>query len=127
LKTEGVAYSRFQPVIPYGLGVKLKAGPFLNFCIEGGYRSTFTDYLDDVSTVHPDKTGWDQTRIELSDRRPELGLEPAGVGARRGNPSTNDGYFLMNLKVEYYLPSNFSLGNPSKRAYKQKRRSNRRR
>jgi hypothetical protein len=122
LMTEGVKYSRFQPVIPYGLGIRLKLGPFFNAAIEGGYRMIFTDYLDDVSTVHPDKTGWSQERIEMSDRRPELGLNPYPVGARRGNPDTNDGYFLANLKIEYYLPSTFALGDPSKRLYRQQRK-----
>jgi hypothetical protein len=127
LQTEGVTYSRFQPVVPYGLGVKLKMGPFFNIAIEGGYRMTFTDYLDDASTVHPDKTGWDPLRIALSDRGPELGEAPYLVGVKRGNPDTNDGYFLMNVKIEYYLPSTFTFGNSSKQLYKQKRRSSRRR
>jgi hypothetical protein len=127
LQTEGVSYSRFQPIVPYGIGVKVKAGPFMNFCLEGGYRMTFTDYLDDVSTVHPDKTGWDQDRIDLSDRRPEIGLPASAVGAKRGSPDTNDGYFLLNVKVEYYLPSQFTLGNSSKRVYRAKRKSGRRR
>lgn len=125
LRTEDVSYSRFQPVVPYGLGVKVKAGPFFNFCLEGGYRTTFTDYLDDVSTQHPDKTGWDQERIDLSDRRPEIGLPAAVVGAKRGNPESNDGYFLMNVKVEYYLPSDFNLG--SNKVYRQKRKTARHR
>lgn len=125
LQTEGVSYSRFQPVVPYGLGAKLKVGPFFNVAVEGGYRLIFTDYLDDVSTVHPDKTGWDPDRVALSDRRPELGpgFNAYPVGAKRGNPEANDGYFLLNLKVEYYLPTNFMLGDPSKRLYRQKRNS----
>ena len=129
LKTEDVAYSKIQPVIPYGLGIKLKLGPFFNLAAEGAYRLTFTDYLDDVSTVHPDKTGWEPIRAALSDRRPEMTdaagnpLQPYAVGAQRGNPKTNDGYFLLNFKIEYYLPTTFMLGNPQKRMYKQKRRS----
>jgi hypothetical protein len=124
LQTEGVKYSRTQFVIPYGLGIKMKAGPFFNFAIEGGYRLTFTDYLDDVSTVHPDKSTWtDPIAIALSDRGPEIGVNPRPPGSIRGNPDANDGYFLMNLKIEYYLPTNFILGDPSKRMYNQKRRS----
>ncbi len=123
LMTENVKYSRTQPVIPYGLGVKIKAGPFFNFVIEGANRLTFTDYLDDVSTVHQDKTTWtDPIRIALSDRGPEAGVKPAAPGAIRGNPKTNDGYFLLNVKIEYYLPANVSFGG-SRKLYNQKRRN----
>src|SRR5690606_28354349 len=104
----GVAYSRTQIVIPSGLGVKVKAGPFFNIALAGGYRKTFTDDLDDVSTVHPDKSSWtDPIRIALSDRGPEVDASPRPAGAVRGNPDKKDGYFLMNLKVEYYLPTTF--------------------
>lgn len=126
LKTEGVDYNRTVLVIPYGIGGVVKIGPFFNLSLEGGYRLTFTDYLDDVSTVHPDKSSWsDPIAISLSDRGPEIGFEPRQPGAIRGNPNTNDGYFLLNVKVEYYLPSDFNLG--SNRVYRQKRKAARRR
>jgi hypothetical protein len=130
LQTEGVAYGRTQLVIPYGLGVRLKAGPFFNLAIEGGYRMMFTDYLDDVSTVHPDKSTWtDPVRIALSDRRAEVGFSPAEAGQIRGNPEKNDGYFLLNVKIEYYLPTNFIFRNSQNNMYRNKRRAmyNRRR
>lgn len=121
LLTEGVKYSKINIVIPFGLGVRFKAGPFFNIAVEGGYRKTFTDYLDDVSTVHPDKTGWDPIRASLSDRRPELDLTPYEVGVQRGNPEKKDGYLLLNVKVEYYLPMVFTPGS-SRGAYRSKRR-----
>ncbi len=128
LQTEGVSYSRFQPVIPYGLGVKVKAGPFFNVAVEGGWRLTFTDYMDDASTVHQDKSTWtDPIRIALSDRRQEGNptLSPYPVGTRRGNPDKNDGYFLLTLKVEFYLPTNFLIQN-NRKLYNVKRKSYRR-
>lgn len=131
LQTEGKKYSRLQPVIPYGLGVKVKAGPFFNIAIEGGWRLTFTDYMDDVSTVHPDKSTWtDPVRIALSDRRVEGNpdLQAYDPGVIRGHSDTNDSYFLLNLKIEYYLPNNFIFGNSSSRKlYNQKRKANYRR
>jgi hypothetical protein len=123
LRTENVKYSCFQFIIPYGLGARLKINPFFNVAIEGGYRLTFTDYLDDVSTVHQDKTGWDPIRAQLSDRSPELGLEPNAPGVQRGKPETNDGYFLLNVKVEYYLPKNFLFNDNQTRYYNKKRHS----
>lgn len=122
LMTEDVAYSRTQVVVPFGIGVKVKAGPFFNFVLEGGYRKTFTDYLDDVSTVHPDKSTWtDPVRIALSDRGPEVDATPRKPGAIRGNPDKKDGYFLMNAKIEYYLPTTFGNSRRSP-AYRKKRR-----
>ncbi len=121
LNTEGADYSRIALVIPFGLGARLKAGPNFNIALEGGYRKTFTDYLDDVSTVHLGSAPFsDPIAFALSDRRPELGLTAAPAGTQRGNPSGEDGYFLLNLKVEYYLPWDFG-GNGSGRTYSKKR------
>jgi hypothetical protein len=126
LQTEGVKYSRIQPVIPYGLGARLKFGPFFNILIEGGYRKTFTDYLDDVSIRrYPDPTTLTSPQaIALSDRRlekdPTYPIVP-NVGVR-GNPDNDDGYFLLNVKVQYYLPSEFGNSNNG-RFTKQKRKA----
>lgn len=127
LKTEDISYSRFQPVIPYGIGVRAMITPFFNIAIEGSYRTTFTDYLDDVSTVHPDKSSWtDPIRIALSDRRPELGLDPYEPGTQRGNASNNDSYLLITAKLEYYIPDGV-FWNSNSKLYRAKRKNSRRR
>jgi hypothetical protein len=111
LKTEGVSYSLVNLVVPYGLGIRLKATPQFNIAIEAGFRKAFTDYLDDVSTVYLDNASIaDPTARALSDRKlelqdPALSLSPAGY--KRGDPTNNDGYLLMNAKIEYYLPWDF--------------------
>lgn len=135
LETEGTSYSRVIPVIPFGLGVKIKYGPFFNVIFEGGYRLTFSDYLDDVSSErypgYPGSTGLPSAlATALSDRRQEYydknGIDrtvnPA-VGIR-GNPKTNDGYVLFNVKVQYYLP--IEVANSQRKLYNQKRRQYRR-
>jgi hypothetical protein len=132
LETEGVKYSRLQPVIPVGLGARIKIDPFFNVLIEGGYRVTFTDYLDDVSIKrYPDPATLksDLSRA-LSDRRPEIGTQPANpqqVGVR-GNPEKNDGYFIANITVQYYMPTEI-FRNSQRKLYKSKRKGyyNRRR
>lgn len=121
LNTEGADYSRIGLVIPFGLGARLKAGPNFNIALEGGYRKTFTDYLDDVSTVHLGPSAFsDPIAAALSDRRPELGKQAKPAGTQRGNSSDADGYFLLNVKIEYYLPWDFG-GNGSGRTYSKKR------
>jgi hypothetical protein len=124
LQTEGNKYSKFQPVIPYGLGVKYMVDPFFNVVVEGGYRLTFTDHLDDVSIErYPDPSSLksDLSR-EMSDRRrerdPDYPILP-GLG-KRGNPENNDGYFLLNVKVQYYLPYQFSQS--QRKIYNRKRK-----
>lgn len=125
LKTELVKYSRIAPVIPYGIGARFKAGPFFNISIEGGLRKTFTDYMDDVSTVHVDQSLFnDPIAAALSDRRPEIGLPLASVGDIRGNPDAKDSYMLFTVKVEYYLPDGILFsGNKQKKINRKKRSS----
>lgn len=122
LKTEGVSYSLLTPVIPYGLGVRLKVTPQFNISIEGGIRKAFTDYLDDVSTRYPGTSTFsDPVAAYFSDRR----TDPAKVGTagdKRGDPSNSDSYMLLNAKIEYYLPLSFG-GNQRKKSYSNKRKS----
>ncbi|MBY0435977.1 MAG: outer membrane beta-barrel protein [Cyclobacteriaceae bacterium] len=123
-RTELVDYGPVTFVIPMGMGVRFKMGPFMNLSFEGGYRKTFTDYLDDVSTVHYDASKFPTAlAYSLSDRRPEIGIAPAPEGNIRGNPKTDDGYALFSVKVEYYLPINFFQGNGQQKKFKNKRKS----
>jgi hypothetical protein len=106
LRTEGVAYSRLTPVIPYGLGVRLRIGPYTNIVVEGGWRKTFTDYLDDVSGRYVNNASFtDPIAAALADRTPEYDANQPihKAGQIRGNPDAYDSYFLLNAKVEYYL------------------------
>lgn len=121
LRTEGVSYSRFALVIPYGFGGKIKLTPKLNLALEAGWRKTFTDYLDDVSTVHIDQASISNpiTR-RLTDRRPEVNVPIAKAGTARGNPDEKDGYMLTSVRLEYYLP--VQMG-PDRRIYNRKRRA----
>lgn len=125
LETEGVKYSRIQPVIPIGLGARVKVNPFFNILIEGGYRITFTDYLDDASsTRYPDPTilKSDLSRA-LSDRRAEIGTKPSNyLVGKRGNPSNNDGYFIGNITIQYYLPNEI-FANSQRKLYRAKRKA----
>ncbi|HRI80130.1 MAG TPA: DUF6089 family protein [Cyclobacteriaceae bacterium] len=124
-QTELKNYSLVTPVIPLGLGIRFKVGPFMNLSFEGGFRKTFTDYLDDVSTVHHDASKYtNPDAYALSDRRPEVGLATKAEGDIRGNPKTDDAYMLYSVKLEYYLPVNFFQGgNKSAKTFKNKRKS----
>jgi hypothetical protein len=123
LQTEGKEYSLVTPTIPFGLGVRLKLTPQLNVAIEGGWRKVLTDYLDDVSG--PSYLGTaafsDPLAARMSDKRVDPAQQglPGGV---RGNPTSDDAYMLLNVKVEYYLPLDFG-GGGNRRSYSKKRGS----
>lgn len=123
LKTEGVDYSLVTPAIPFGLGVRLKVTPQFNIAAEAGWRKLFTDYLDDVSGTYPGLntfTGPDAAVAQyFSDRRPTTDANYGTSTGIRGNPNNNDAYMLLNVKIEYYLPIDFSGGN--KKSYSKKR------
>jgi hypothetical protein len=119
LQTEGVNYSRFGVVIPYGLGGRIKLTPMLNLSVEGGLRKTFTDYLDDVSQRnYPDPASLSS---DLS-----RALSKRGISGVRGNPDSKDAYMLVTAKLEYYLPTNFLFKKSNsfqKSLYRNKRKS----
>lgn len=120
LQTEGVSYSTFTPIIPYGIGGKIKINPFFNLAVEAGWRKTFTDYIDDVSTKYLDNASFtDPVAQRLADRRPEIGLEVKPAGSIRGGKS-KDAYMLFSARIEYYLP--YQFGNNNRKIYRSKRR-----
>lgn len=121
LQTEGIKYSKIQPVIPFGGGVKLKAGPFFNLTLEAGIRKTFTDYLDDISVrEYPERAALG------SDLAFALSNRSGGEAQVRGNPEADDWYLMMNARIQYYLPYDLTALRRNK-LYTQKRKSYRRR
>lgn len=131
LQTEGVKYNRMQFVIPMGMGVKYRINPWLNFAVEGTYRETFTDYLDDISSRrYTDPAtlqgGIDGLSAKLSDRRKERDPDyPLDfTGGIRGNPDSEDSYFILTAKAQIYIPTKFGqnrkLYSTKRKAYKNK-------
>ncbi|HEY9005626.1 MAG TPA: DUF6089 family protein [Ohtaekwangia sp.] len=125
LQTEGRGYSRVTPVIPIGLGARIKLDPFFNILIEGGYRITFTDHLDDVSVRRYPEASTLKSDLSraLSDRRVEIGTQPPIPSQQgvRGNPNKNDGYFLANITLQYYLPTEI-FQDSQRKLYNRKRK-----
>ncbi len=107
LETEQVSYSPITVVVPLGAGAKIMATPFLNITVSGAYRFTFTDYLDDVSTVYPGLNAFeDPLAAAMSDKRFELDGAVSKPGGIRGNPDNRDGYFILSIRADYFLPPN---------------------
>ncbi|MCB0553559.1 MAG: hypothetical protein KDD02_08415 [Phaeodactylibacter sp.] len=95
----------------YGLGMKLDLSYELSLNFELSARSLFTDYLDDVSTVYPDKGDLRRSRgdlaVALSDRSIELpGVEDSQIGRKgtqRGNSNNNDSFVMLGVGLVYYF------------------------
>jgi hypothetical protein len=95
----------------YGLGIKLDITYELSLNIEVSARSLFTDYLDDVSTVYPDKQDLlklrDETAVALSDRSVEIdGVNSSQIGlegTQRGNSNNNDSFVLFGIGLSYFF------------------------
>ena len=108
LNTSGENYGAFTASFPVGLGVKFRVNSFFNVVLDGGYRFLLSDHIDDVSSgIYPDPASFaDETARLLSDRTWELGINPtwAEQGKNfRGDPNDKDGYFIFNIKAEYYF------------------------
>ncbi len=110
-RTEGTSYGKVALVIPAAAGLKLRINEFINFNVEVAFRYTFTDYLDDVSTVYPQGTA-DNLASALSNRKDEIPVinteayDQLVAGGPRGNPDNNDHYGFINFKLEIFLPNN---------------------
>ena len=93
LQLEGHGYSRVTPIIPMGFGIRIKYIRGFDFMVEGGYRKTFSDYLDNVSST--------TYQTSYKDITSQMLANPTGSHQQRGNPSKDDGYFIFQAKVVY--------------------------
>lgn len=108
-------YSLFQPSLQIGGGLKFLTGNQIILALEGMLSFTFTDYLDDVSTIYIsypellDKAG--PLTAALANRQGEyLNSEPVIVptGTIRGNASTNDYFGTITFRAS--IPMDFGSG-----------------
>ena len=104
LTTEGVKYNRLPLVFTAGIGVSIKTTERLKLGIELCNNFLNSDYLDDVSTVYPnpDLLPSDLAR-RLSDRSPEIGLEPRQPGWNRGSAENKDSYLFLQVRATYLI------------------------
>ncbi len=112
LHTEGVRYSPVGINIPMGIGFYFTIDKKHRIGYEFNYRTTFSDYLDDISSNYPDNPS-ESGDPSLSLRTPELGvaITPENVGLykshdwgqKRGDKTHKDSYMTMNLTYSYVL------------------------
>lgn len=112
-------YHRIQPVIPMGFEIAYPISEYNKIGFDFGLRKTFTDYLDDISTVYYDKQqiedNYGPTAAALSDRSGEVTTteEPwpySTSGSVRGNPKNKDYYFFTTFTFahKFYTTNHYS-------------------
>ena len=107
--TEGAGYDPWTYTFPLGFGTKIYVTKEVSLIAEFGYRTTLTDYLDDVSTSYANIKAEAGTRFQLADRSPELGYKGKRPGMQRGNPEKNDGYAIMSFRLEWFFFDHFLM------------------
>ena len=121
LQTEMNSYSALGFAIPAGMGFHFTFKRRHRIGWDFGWRTTFSDYLDDASTVYADPNdlpgGRGGTSAALANQTAYVdagnGTIPDAIqysaGTKRGDPTHNDSYLTMTLTYSYVLrgQSNF--------------------
>jgi hypothetical protein len=105
LRTEGIDYSLTQIAIPFGGGVRYRINRNLDASFEIGVRKTFTDYLDDISTVFADPSTLATPASKYFGSTVTANDAPAGFNAAnvtRGKTG-NDWYVVTGFSLNYIL------------------------
>lgn len=127
LQTEGKKYHKMQVSVPFGVGLRHRLSNQFDLGFEIGWRRTFTDYLDDVSSNYADKgelqknggkAAWiladrsvevpalkDQVTL-VKGQDGEMYPVTGGVslpGMQRGDQTHKDWYVLSGFTLTYYL------------------------
>ncbi|WP_158796808.1 DUF6089 family protein [Pedobacter sp. L105] len=103
--TEGVNYKNYAMSIPYGVGMKYRISDHLGLFTQMGYRTAFTDYLDDVGDKYPVVSVYGKVdaahpqEINLSD--PSQLLHTHNPGGQRGDYNKHDTYFFLHVGISY--------------------------
>jgi len=101
----GEEYLSYGIGLLYGAGIKWDINYRLSINLEVGARLVPTDYLDDISTVYPN-------RGEVQSLRGDIGValsNPSTVpgfgtqGTQRGNSTDNDSYMTTGISIMYYF------------------------
>jgi hypothetical protein len=107
LATEGQenGYSNVALTIPYGLGLRYNYKDTWSVFTEIGYRTPFTDYIDDVSGRYPDSPvirGNGQNQVNLSD--PSVN-QIGYPGTQRGDFRKRDTYLFVSVGISFTFVS----------------------
>ncbi|MCB0409602.1 MAG: hypothetical protein KDD29_05245 [Flavobacteriales bacterium] len=113
LQTEGVAYSTINFSIPAGLGFYYTINRKYRLGMEVGWRTTFTDYIDDASDKYisnydgiSNKTNQDvidEVNLTLDPSEKPLSTKAFEIGDKRGDPEHNDSYLTATVNFSWAI------------------------
>jgi hypothetical protein len=116
LMTEGNKYTRITMSLPVSGGFYFTVAKTHRIGWNLCWRTTFTDYLDDVSTTYADPSVLPSAMaIALANRTYERPNVDPVVGAsfapgeKRGDPTHNDSFLTTNIEYSYVLRGKSSI------------------
>src|SRR2546428_7362727 len=93
-------YSLTQFAVPVGIGFKANLSGQFNIFSELGYRYTFTDYIDDVSSYYTDLSSSPNPTTQFyADRSLEVGYPANTPGTQRGDLNKKDMYMFAVVGI----------------------------
>jgi hypothetical protein len=84
------------------LGYKFALGSFTSLAIESSFRSTYTDYLDDVSGFYADPMVLENEVSLLSANLADRSFSGSDKeNILRGDPSNQDWYIFTGISIQF--------------------------
>lgn len=99
-------YSLTQLSIPFGVGTKFRLNKHWTLGLEWGWRMTFTDYIDDVSTYYVEPFFLESTYGAMSAAMADRSSSQKPETYNRGDQEDNDWYNIFGLTLTYKIYSN---------------------
>lgn len=108
---KGEEYYSVTGAASFGMGLKMDLSYRWSVNIDLGIRSTFTDYLDDVSSVYADNRDIARTRGDIAAELADRSLLIEGIndgslsqkGRQRGDNTNKDAYAFLGVSLMYYF------------------------
>ncbi len=138
LMTEGKDYTKLAFSIPVGAGFYFTYRKQHRFGFELSWNYTFTDYIDDVSTVYvdPSEMSSDPLAPILANRNPELDYTgqdypnranygpkiPGQENPNKRGEKANDSFIMMTLSYSFVIKSNNGFNRSYSWLYRSKSR-----
>lgn len=110
LRTEGqgtsvgqsAPYATASSFFIFSLGYKWSLARWSSIAIESSFRSTYTDYLDDVSGYYADPQVLSEEVSPLAATLADRSLSPSNKeNTLRGNPANRDWYIFTGVTIQF--------------------------
>lgn len=105
----GQEYQLLSTAFAYGVGIKLDLSYAWSLDFFVSARNTNTDYLDDVSTVYPDRSDLSRSRGPVALALYDRSINSSSVdgrdreGEQRGDDTSKDNYLFVAVALKYYF------------------------